>query len=135
MMVHRNKVVNLLLWLAALSSAMVFLRSGWTKLDGAMIGQFEEWGYTPSFAVAIGFLELAGAVGLLIPRLSGWAALGLSVIMFGAIGTLAMEAEYLAALLPAAMLVLLTLVLFGRGLGLRGRRAAYAPRWTATTGC
>src|SRR5690606_40450450 len=119
-----TKVLNVSLWAAAILAAGIFVIAGGAKLAGAMIGHFEAWGYTPGFAVAIGFAELAGAIGLLIPRTSGWAALGLIVVMFGALGTHFVEADYAAAMVPMVMLALLSFVLFGRGLGPRGRAFA-----------
>jgi len=101
---------------AAIVAAAVFASTGLAKLDGAMIGRFEEWGYAPSFAIAIGVLELIGALGLLIPRCSARAALGLLVIMLGALGTHVIEGEYVAALAPTSMIAVLGFVLFGRGL-------------------
>jgi putative oxidoreductase len=110
-------VLNVLLWVAVVAAAVVFAMAGGAKVSGASIGQFEEWGYTPAFAVGIGFIEIVGAIGLLIPRACGWAALGLIVVMFGALGTHVSEAEYGAAMVPMLMIVLLSFVLFGRGLG------------------
>jgi putative oxidoreductase len=111
-----GKAVRIAVWVIAIVAAVVFASAGLRKLDGEMIGQFEEWGYAPSFAITIGVLELIGAVGLLIPRSSAQAALGLIVIMFGAIGTHVLDGDYAAALLPTLMLALLGFVLFGRGL-------------------
>lgn len=111
-----RRIVNATLWLAALLSAVIFLASATAKLTGMMTGQFEAWGYAPSFAIVIGVLELFGALGLLLPRTSGWAALGLSVLMLGAIMTHLSHQEHVAALLPAGVLALLGLVLWGRGL-------------------
>ncbi len=111
-----RRIVNASLWLAALLSAAVFLVAATAKLAGMMTEQFLGWGFTPGFALVIGVLELFGAIGLLLPRTAGWAALGLSAIMIGAIVTYAVNHEPVAALLPAGMLGLLGLVLWGRGL-------------------
>lgn len=111
-----RRIVNASLWLAALISASVFFVSAMAKLAGYMTEQFEAWGYGGHFAVVIGLLEFMGALGLLLPRTAGWAAMGLSVIMLGAIGTYVAHGDYVAALLPAGMLGLLALVLWGRGL-------------------
>lgn len=111
-----RRIVNASLWLAALISASVFLVAAVAKLAGQMNAQFEAWGYDGRFALVIGVLELLGAIGLLLPRTAGWAALGLSVIMLGAIGTHVADGDPVAALLPAGMLGLLSLVLWGRGL-------------------
>jgi len=48
---------------------------------------FMAWGYPAWFATVIGALELAGAVGVLIPRIAHLAAAGLFIIMTGALYT------------------------------------------------
>jgi putative oxidoreductase len=111
-----SKALGIAVWVSVFVASAVFASAGLRKLGGDMIGQFEEWGYVPSFAIAIGVLELVGAIGLLLPRCSAQAALGLIVIMFGAIGTHVLDGDYIAALLPTLMLALLGFVLFGRGL-------------------
>lgn len=111
-----RRIVNASLWLAALISASVFFVAAVAKFSGLMDEQFEAWGYGGHFAVVIGLIEFLGALGLLLPRTAGWAALGLSVIMLGAIGTYVVNGDHVAALLPAGMLGLLALVLWGRGL-------------------
>jgi putative oxidoreductase len=111
-----RRIVNASLWLAALVSASVFLVSAVAKLAGLMTEQFAAWGYGGHFAIFVGLLEFLGALGLLLPRTAGWAALGLSAIMLGAIGTHVAHGDPVAALLPAGMLGLLALVLWGRGL-------------------
>lgn len=107
-------------WVAAIGCAAVFAIAGIGKLRGAMIGRFEEWGYTPGLALTIGVLELVGALALLYPRSAAASALGLIVIMFGALGTHLLAGEYLAALAPLLLLGLLGFVLFGRGLATAG---------------
>ncbi|HEX2248433.1 MAG TPA: DoxX family protein, partial [Arthrobacter sp.] len=62
----------------------------------------------------VGALELAGAIGLLIPRLAGLAGLGLVALMIGAvlITLLLFGASMLA--FPAAVLVLVAIIAWGR---------------------
>ncbi|WP_299939501.1 DoxX family protein [uncultured Microbulbifer sp.] len=66
--------------------ALTFLAAGLTKFAGVtqVVLPFERLGM-PFMAKVIGLLEIAGAIGLLIPRLRHLAALGLSAIMLGAI--------------------------------------------------
>lgn len=45
---------------------------------------FVRFGLPAALAPLIGACEVAGAIGLLIPRLSTWAASGLALIMLGA---------------------------------------------------
>jgi len=114
---HRTRrIVNAGLWLAALFSAILFLIGAFVHLNSSMSAQFLAWGYTANFALAIGVLLFVGALGLLLPRTAGWSALGLSVVMLGAIGTHVAHGEYIVALVPLAMLSLLGFVLWGRGL-------------------
>jgi uncharacterized membrane protein YphA (DoxX/SURF4 family) len=111
-----RRMVNASLWLAALLSAVILLTASIASLAGWMTEQFTAWGYDRGFAVFVGIVELFGAIGLLLPRTAGWAALGSSVVMLGAIATHMVNGEYIAALLPAGVLGLLGLVLWGRGL-------------------
>ncbi|HKK51945.1 MAG TPA: DoxX family protein [Myxococcota bacterium] len=85
----------------------LFLFAGGGKLLGleAMRQTFEHFGYGEGFRLLIGLLELAGAGGLLIPGLVPFAALGLSGIMIGAIGShLIHDPVYMA--LPALVVLL-----------------------------
>ena len=109
--------LRIAIWMAAIAASAVFATTGIAKLGGAMIGRFEQWGYAPSFAMTIGVVEVLGAIGLLIPRCSACAALGLIVIMFGALGTHVIDGDWIAALAPTLMLALLGFVVYGRGLG------------------
>jgi putative oxidoreductase len=45
---------------------------------------FEDMGAAPWFRYFIGLVELAGGIGLLVPRLAGPAAVGLALLMVGA---------------------------------------------------
>lgn len=111
----RNRL-RVALWVSAIVAAAASAKTGVELLSGAGIGQFEKWGYAPSFSITIGVLQLVGAIGLLVPRSSALAALGLIVILFGAVGIQALEGDYLAAIAPMLMIGLLAFVLFGRGL-------------------
>jgi putative oxidoreductase len=69
--------------------AVEFAGAGLMKLAGveAMVELFADIGVGQWFRYVVGLLELAGAVGLLVPRLTGAAALGLSGLMVGALVT------------------------------------------------
>src|SRR5919202_1150466 len=69
--------------------AFQFAGGGWLKLSGdpAMVDLFAAIGVGQWFRVVVGALELAGAIGLVIPRLAGLAALGLSSLLVGATAT------------------------------------------------
>jgi len=80
------------------------------KLTGTASPMFEAWGYPPWFATLIGVAELAGAIGLLIPRLTRLAILGLSAVMLGAAYTHLANAEGLAVLQPLIFVGLMWIV-------------------------
>jgi uncharacterized membrane protein len=62
----------------------------------------------PWFRYVTGCLELAGGIGLLIRPVSGLAALGLAIVMIGAIGThLFLVPD---SILPASLLLLALLL-------------------------
>lgn len=92
--------------------AALFLVAGGGKLLGLDSAQqmFEDFGYSQDFRVVIGVLETAGALGLLIPRLAFWAALGLGGIMVGAIVTHIVHDPLYMALPPFVVLLLLAKV-------------------------
>jgi putative oxidoreductase len=75
------------LWLGRGLMAVLFLRSGVTALVGAMETEstFDQIGAGQWLRYAVGLLEVAGAIGLLVPRVSGLAAVGLAGVMAGAV--------------------------------------------------
>jgi putative oxidoreductase len=116
---------TLVAWGAALALAALFTASGAAKLANADAAtgvpydeQFEAWGLPGWFARAVGLAEVAGAVGLLVPRLRSMAAAGLTAVMVGAVGTHLANAEAAAAPVPAVL-----------GLALVGLVALDAPAW------
>ena len=68
---------------------------------------FAHWAYPAWFATLIGVLELTGAVGLLIPRTTRYAVLGLTVIMSGAAYTHLANHEGIQVLRPVIFLAVL----------------------------
>jgi len=68
---------------------LVFLLAGGAKLSGQepMIEAFTKFGLPIWFMYFIGTSEVVGAIGLQIPKLTSYAALGLMLIMVGAVGT------------------------------------------------
>ena len=87
--------------------ALVFTASAATKLTGVATLMFAHWGYPAWFATLIGVLELTGAVGLIIPRTTRYAVLGLTAIMFGAAYTHLANHEGLQVLRPVIFLAVL----------------------------
>ena len=80
------KTKQILMWVCIVPLALLFAFTSFGKLSGdpETEANFIRWGYTPVFKIVIGCLEGLGAIGLLIPRLRKWAALGLIGIMIGA---------------------------------------------------
>jgi putative oxidoreductase len=86
---RRVRPGSVALWVVQVVLAVGFLQTGLMKLSGSpvMVDLFAEIGAGQWFRYVVGALELAGGVGLLIPRLSGLAALGLTGVMTGAVLT------------------------------------------------
>jgi uncharacterized membrane protein YphA (DoxX/SURF4 family) len=82
-------LANVGLWVLQAVLAFQFTGGGYLKLTGAavMVDLFADIGAGQWLRYVVGVLEVAGAAGLLIPRLSGLAALGLVGLMVGAAAT------------------------------------------------
>lgn len=111
----RGRALGVALWALQALLALQFAAGGVLKVvgDPAMVGMFAEIGAGQWFRYLVGGLEIAGALGLLVPRLSGSAALGLAGLMAGAAAT---NAFVLGTnpLLPLALLAVSALVAWGR---------------------
>lgn len=74
------------LWVTQVVLAAMFVMASLPKLTGdpVMIDLFDAVGAGQWLRYVVGVLELAGAIGLLVPRLCGLAALGLTMLLVGA---------------------------------------------------
>lgn len=83
---HRLRPRSIGLWVIQIVLATQFAGAGLMKLSGdaVMVDMFAEIGAGQWFRHLVGALELAGAIGLLVPRWCGPAALGLAGVMTGA---------------------------------------------------
>jgi putative oxidoreductase len=83
---RRHRARSVAAWTAQIVLAVQFAASGALKLSGdtQMLALFAEIGAGQWLRAAVGVLELAGAVGLLVPRLAAPAAAGLVALMAGA---------------------------------------------------
>ncbi|MFD3405712.1 DoxX family protein [Kribbella sp. NPDC058693] len=74
------------LWVTQVVLAAMFVMASLPKLTGdpVMVDLFNAVGAGQWLRYVVGALELAGAIGLLVPRLCGLAALGLAMLMVGA---------------------------------------------------
>lgn len=113
--VPRRRVVNVLLWVLQVLLALVFAYAGLLKVGGApvMVDLFATIGVGQWLRYLVGVLEIAGAVGLLIPMLSGLAALGLVALMVGAIVTNLFIIDQSPSI-PIGYLVVSALIAWGR---------------------
>ncbi len=75
------------LWTLSGLVAVAFIGAGGTKLAGvpAMVEMFAKVGLGQWFRYVTGLLEVAGAIGLLIPRYAFYAAVLLAIVMVGAV--------------------------------------------------
>ena len=82
-----GKVRLIMVWILSGLVALAFLGAGSAKLTGAaaMVELFDKVGRGQWFRYLTGLLEVAGAVGLLIPRYAFYAAGLLAIVMVGAI--------------------------------------------------
>lgn len=114
----RPLAVTVALWAGQVLFAALFIFAGLNKLFGLqqeVIDQFETIGAGVGFRFLTGALELAGGLGLLVPRLAGPAALGLTGVMAGAVVThLTVLPPATLALAPAVLAALLGLIAWGR---------------------
>ena len=111
----RRRSVNFALWALQALLALMFAMSGFAKVggDAAMVEMFATIGIGQWFRYLVGALEIAGAVGVLVSRLSGLAALGLLCLMAGAILTNVLVLGT-SPLLPIVLMLVSALVAWGR---------------------
>lgn len=84
-----GKVLNIVLWVLQVGTAAMFLMAGFGKLTGdpMMVAVFDKIGVGQWFRYVTGMLEVAGALALLTPWLSGVGALVLVAVMVGAVAS------------------------------------------------
>ena len=104
-----------------------FLAAGGMKLidPEEAAKNFEHFGYAAWFVTVVGSLEVAGAIGLWIPRLSGLAALGLTGLMLGAVVS-HLRHDPVNDALPALIMLLLAGFVAWKRLGERSGTTAAA---------
>lgn len=83
-----GKAGRVAVWVLVVLEVLLMGLAGLAKFtSAAWPSMFEGWGYPRPFAYLIGALECVGALALLVPRLTTYAAAGLMVIMLGALWT------------------------------------------------
>ncbi|WP_285730220.1 DoxX family protein [Nocardiopsis sp. ATB16-24] len=112
-----RRVLNVALWTLQVLLALFFaVASAYPKLTGhpSAAATFDVIGYGDWFMYLVGALELAGAIGLLIPVLSGLTALAFIALMIGAF---VYEVTVIGAgfwYTPLVLVVLFALIAWGR---------------------
>jgi putative oxidoreductase len=109
-----GRALNITLWAIQILLALAFVSAGAQKLAGTqyMVHMFGTIGAGQWLRYAVGLVEIAGAVGLLLPPLSGTAALGLVGLMVGATITNLFIGYSVA--MPLVFLVVAALIVWGR---------------------
>lgn len=104
------------LWMLQATLAVAFATAAAPKLSGDpnTLAQLAGLGVGSGTAHLIGALEIAGALGLLISRLCGLAALGLVGLMLGATGLTVVHLGAVDAIVPAAFLAATAVAARGR---------------------
>ncbi|MGW2936127.1 DoxX family protein [Streptomyces sp. NPDC001156] len=105
-----RKARNIVLWVLQVILAVLFVMAGVSKLAGAqdMVKLFQDVGVGQWLRYVTGSLELAGAVLLLVPRLSALGGLMLTGVMAGAFLTCLFVIDQ--SPVPAAVLLILAVV-------------------------
>ena len=116
--------MNIVLWIIQILLALLFLFAGITKLFPIIPmppPPPNMWMPPMWFLKFIGLCEFLGALGLVLPGLlrrqqylTVWAAIGLTIIMIGAVVITVMTMGVAAAVTPLIVLLLLVFVAYGR---------------------
>lgn len=112
--VRSSRAADISLWLCQALLVLVFLAAGSAKLLGAeaMVEAFDDIGAGQWLRYFTGVAEVAGVLGLLVPRLAGLAALGLTGLMIGAVITNVITDAF--SILAVVLLLLSATVAWGR---------------------
>jgi putative oxidoreductase len=110
----RGKKTNRLLWILQIVVGLDFLVGGTAKLFGMqrMVDLFDHIGAGDWLRYLVAAVEIAGGIGVLIPALSGLAAMGLAALMVAATYTNVVLINEGWA--PVAWLILVAIIAWGR---------------------
>ncbi len=115
-----GKIRNRVLWTLQIVLGLFFIiASGLPKLAGQSdaVRVFHEIGWGDWFRYLTGLVEVSGGIGLLVPRLSGLAAAGLSITMVCAAATQAfLMGAPAMAIFPLALAALFAWMARERGM-------------------
>ncbi len=111
-----GRAANVALWVGQVFVALSFVAASIPKVtsDPIAVEGFAAMGFSPAGTAVIGCLEIAGAIGVLIPRLTGLAALCAVALMIGAVALTVATMPAVLAIYPAVIGVIAALVAYGR---------------------
>ncbi len=111
-----GRAASAALWVGQILVAATLLFASVPKVtfDPMAVEGFAAIGFSATGTLVIGLLEIAGAIGLLIPRLTGLAALCTVALMIGAVAFTIPTMGAAMAVLPALVGVVAALVAHGR---------------------
>src|SRR5829696_1571667 len=111
----RKRLQSIALWTLQVVLALTFAMAGFAKVggDAAMVEMFATIAIGQWFRYVVGALEIAGALRVLVSRLSGLAALGLLCLMAGATLT-NVFVLHTSPLVPIVLMLVSALVAWGR---------------------
>lgn len=120
-----SRGLNITLWVLQVILALAFVLFGLLKLSGSpdAVVVFKEMGTAGWMPYVIGSLEIIGAIGLLIRRVAGLAAVAFVALMVGAVLSHLILGVGSPAL-PLVLLVLSALLAYGRWGSISELRAA-----------
>lgn len=88
----------------------IFVGTAVLKLTGKVAPDWERWGYPPQFMYATGIAELAGLALFWLPGLDLIGAVGLGLVLLGALATLIKHREGLSHVAFTTLTLLLLLL-------------------------
>lgn len=106
---------HVVLWVLQVVTALWFVMAALGKFSGSpeIVATFHAIGFGAWFRYLIGALEVAGAVAMFIPRLTGLAATAFVVLLVGAVAVQAFAAGS-GVLMPIPLLILSAIIAWGR---------------------
>ncbi|MCE3556488.1 DoxX family protein [Pseudonocardia sp. RS11V-5] len=114
--VTTSRAANVGLWTLQVLLAAVYAFSAFGKLSGDAqnVAGFEAMGLGTTGMYLIGALELAGAIAMFVPRLTGLAALCFVALMIGAVTVTWIMVGGALVAFPATIGVLVAVLAWGR---------------------
>lgn len=110
-----SRAGNIVLWVLQVVAALWFVMAAVGKFSGSpeIVATFGALGFGRWFMYVIGGLEVAGAVALFVPRLTGLAAVALTVLLVGAVVVQAFVVGS-GVLMPLPLLVITAVIAWFR---------------------